>query len=99
MLKKKVSTQPNQEVSQTVGYPNVDERLKKKRIICIYMLFRVTGMEEKKREPSGLNSSTLIIYKSAKEKNLEIRQETLALVHPVRKELSCDDGCRICGVP
>ena len=56
-------------------------------------------MEEKKREPSGLNASTLIIYKSAKEKNLEIRQETLALVHPVRKELSCDDGCRICGVP
>lgn len=27
----------------------MDERFKKKRIICIYMLFRVTGMEEKKK--------------------------------------------------
>ena len=65
--------------------------MKKIGIICIYMVFRVIGMEEKKEKPSGLNAPTAIIYKSAKEKNSEIRQETLAPVHPVRKELSCDD--------
>ena len=55
------------------------------------MGFRVIGMEEKKEKRSGLNAPTSIIYKSAKEKNSEIRQETLAPVYPVRKELSCDD--------
>ena len=49
----------------------MDERLKN-GIICIYMVFRVIGMEEKKEKPSGLNAPTLIIYKSAKEKNSEI---------------------------
>ena len=69
--KKKASTQPNLEVTQTVKYPNVDERLKN-GIICIYMVFRVIGMEQKKKKPSGLNAPTSITYKSAKEKISEI---------------------------
>lgn len=49
----------------------MDERLKN-GIICIYMVFRVIGMEQKKEKPSGLNAPTLITYKSAKEKISEI---------------------------
>ena len=51
MLKKKVSTQPNQEVSQTVGYPNVDERFKKKGLSAYTCCLGSLAWRRKKENP------------------------------------------------